>query len=154
MVGAFKARGLQIAGGVPFKLDHEVDSRRLSFRLGLFGLDKMQHVDRTVEKFRAALDAISNKSAVIRLPQTGTRRLECGRCSSRFFVAQEIHRGRPRASTARARKEQHAPAEEKDATDAKAKPHEAGRTTARRPEATSARLQRRDMLDVALAAYR
>ena len=58
MVGAFKAQGLQIAGGVPFKLDHEVDSRRLCFRLGLFGLDKMQHVDRTVEKFRAALDAI------------------------------------------------------------------------------------------------
>ena len=41
-------------------------------------------------------------------------RLECGRCSSnlKFCVAQEIHRGRPQASTARrAREEQHAPAE-------------------------------------------
>lgn len=51
----FAAQGLQIAAGVPLKCDEPADFG--SFRLGLFGLDKLQNVDRTV-KYLA--DAIEN----------------------------------------------------------------------------------------------
>ena len=40
------AQGLQIAAGVPLQCDEPADFR--SFRIGLFGLDKLQNVDRTV----------------------------------------------------------------------------------------------------------
>jgi len=66
MVGAFKAQGLQIAGGVPFKLGEEkiLDARKVTFRLGLFGLDKLQNVQGTIRTFERALDSIiaSSKS--------------------------------------------------------------------------------------------
>ena len=52
----FMAHGMQIAAGVPLKCDEPADFQ--TFRLGLFGLDKLQHVDRTVEKFDAVLGKI------------------------------------------------------------------------------------------------
>ncbi len=52
----FAAEGLQIAAGVPLRCD-EPDSFR-TFRLGLFGLDKLGNVDRTVDTLAAALDRV------------------------------------------------------------------------------------------------
>ncbi|MEM9774458.1 MAG: aminotransferase class V-fold PLP-dependent enzyme [Chloroflexota bacterium] len=53
----FAAVGMQIAAGVPLAID-EPDSFQ-SFRLGLFGLDKLMNVDRTVKKFEEAISQIS-----------------------------------------------------------------------------------------------
>ena len=50
----FLERGLQIAAGVPLMCDEGPDYR--SFRIGLFGLDKLQHVDRTVAHLAVALE--------------------------------------------------------------------------------------------------
>jgi len=52
---AFAAQGLQIAAGVPLACDEPADFR--TFRVGLFGLDKLKNVDRTVATFERALDA-------------------------------------------------------------------------------------------------
>jgi len=52
---AFAAQGLQIAPGVPLACDEPADFK--SFRIGLFGLDKLKHVDRTVATFERALNA-------------------------------------------------------------------------------------------------
>jgi aspartate aminotransferase-like enzyme len=49
------ARGLQIAAGVPLQCDEGPDFR--SFRIGLFGLDKLEDVDGTVQRLTTALDA-------------------------------------------------------------------------------------------------
>lgn len=54
---AFKEQGLQVAAGVPLHCD-EPDGFS-TFRLGLFGLDKLDDVDGTVSRFAAALDAIA-----------------------------------------------------------------------------------------------
>jgi aspartate aminotransferase-like enzyme len=53
---AWADQGLQIAAGVPLACDEGADFR--SFRIGLFGLDKLQHIDRTVAAFERALDAL------------------------------------------------------------------------------------------------
>jgi aspartate aminotransferase-like enzyme len=50
---AFAALGLQIAAGVPLSVGEPADFR--SFRIGLFGLDKLKNVDRTVESLDHAL---------------------------------------------------------------------------------------------------
>ena len=50
----FLELGLQIAAGVPLMCD-EPESFR-TFRLGLFGLDKLQNIDRTVATLSDALD--------------------------------------------------------------------------------------------------
>jgi len=52
----FKAQGLQIAAGVPLHCD-EPESFS-TFRMGLFGLDKLGDVDGTVARLEAALDAM------------------------------------------------------------------------------------------------
>jgi aspartate aminotransferase-like enzyme len=52
----FAALGLQIAAGVPLQCDEPDDFQ--TFRLGLFGLDKLQDVDRTVKLLKNALDEI------------------------------------------------------------------------------------------------
>jgi len=49
----FIAQGLQTAAGVPLMCDEPADFR--SFRVGLFGLDKLQHIDRTVQRLEEAL---------------------------------------------------------------------------------------------------
>jgi len=48
--------GLQIAAGVPLRCDEPDDFQ--TFRLGLFGLDKLQNIDRTVAKLEEALNQI------------------------------------------------------------------------------------------------
>jgi aspartate aminotransferase-like enzyme len=53
----FAAQGLQIAAGVPLMCDEPTDFR--SFRIGLFGLDKIGNVDRTVANLEQALDAMA-----------------------------------------------------------------------------------------------
>ena len=52
----FATAGLQVAAGVPLQCDEPADYK--TFRLGLFGLDKLHDVDRTVATLEAALDAI------------------------------------------------------------------------------------------------
>ncbi len=52
----FKELGMQIAAGVPLRCDEPEDFQ--TFRIGLFGLDKLQNVDRTVDKFEAVLKQI------------------------------------------------------------------------------------------------
>jgi len=52
----FLAQGLQIAAGVPLQCDEPADFR--SFRIGLFGLDKLRNVDRTVQTLEQALDTL------------------------------------------------------------------------------------------------
>lgn len=47
------AQGLQIAAGVPLECDEGPDFR--SFRVGLFGLDKLAHIERTVSHLEQAL---------------------------------------------------------------------------------------------------
>ena len=49
----FMDAGLQIAAGVPLQCDEPEDFQ--TFRLGLFGLDKLQNIDRTVQKLDDAL---------------------------------------------------------------------------------------------------
>jgi len=53
--GKFRAAGLQIAAGVPLQCDEPDDFK--TFRIGLFGLDKLHDIDRTVASLEAALDA-------------------------------------------------------------------------------------------------
>jgi aspartate aminotransferase-like enzyme len=52
----FLALGLQTAAGVPLQCDEPADF--MSFRIGLFGLDKWHHVERTVGQLAQALDKI------------------------------------------------------------------------------------------------
>mgnify|MGYP001390397494 CR=1 FL=1 len=52
----FLAEGLQTAAGVPLQCDEPADF--MSFRVGLFGLEKWHHVDRTVGQLAAALDRL------------------------------------------------------------------------------------------------
>ena len=52
----FLPLGLQIAAGVPLMCDEGEDFR--SFRLGLFGLDKLQDIDSTVARLESALDQL------------------------------------------------------------------------------------------------
>jgi len=52
----FLAEGLQTAAGVPLQCDEGSDF--MTFRVGLFGLEKWHHVDRTVAQLAAALDHI------------------------------------------------------------------------------------------------
>ena len=53
----FLALGLQTAAGVPLQCDEPADFR--SFRIGLFGLEKWHHVDRTVQQLAHALEAVA-----------------------------------------------------------------------------------------------
>ena len=52
----FLAEGLQTAAGVPLQCDEGADF--MSFRVGLFGLEKWHHVNRTVAHLTAALDRL------------------------------------------------------------------------------------------------
>jgi hypothetical protein len=52
----FVAAGLQIAAGVPLACDEPADF--MSFRLGLFGLDKWADVAAAVRRLDAAFDAV------------------------------------------------------------------------------------------------
>ena len=52
----FAAVGVQSAAGVPLQCDEPADFK--TFRLGLFGLDKLHNVERTVANLQNALDQI------------------------------------------------------------------------------------------------
>lgn len=52
----FRDIGFQIAAGVPLRCDEPEGFQ--TFRLGLFGLDKLKNVDRTVDTLSRALDAV------------------------------------------------------------------------------------------------
>ena len=56
----FLGQGLQTAAGVPLQCDEGADFQ--TFRVGLFGLEKLHNIERTVKHLEAALDRI--------LPQT------------------------------------------------------------------------------------
>jgi len=78
----FAAAGLQIAAGVPLRCN-EPDGFR-TFRLGLFGLDKLANVDRTVGTFASALEQIhamggNPLSGVSRPPPRPSRAVESSR---------------------------------------------------------------------------
>jgi len=57
----FIALGMQTAAGVPLQCDERSDFR--TFRLGLFGLEKLAHVDRTVGHLVSALEKITEAEA-------------------------------------------------------------------------------------------
>jgi aspartate aminotransferase-like enzyme len=52
----FRAEGLQIAAGVPLQVGEGAEFK--TFRLGLFGLDKLKDVDATVARLKRAVDAV------------------------------------------------------------------------------------------------
>ncbi|PLX72247.1 MAG: aminotransferase [Azoarcus sp.] len=52
----FAAVGVQSAAGVPLQCDEPADFK--TFRLGLFGLDKLHNVERTVASLKQALDQL------------------------------------------------------------------------------------------------
>jgi aspartate aminotransferase-like enzyme len=52
----FLALGLQTAAGVPLQCDEGPDFR--TFRLGLFGLDKLHNPQRSIQHLRQALDQL------------------------------------------------------------------------------------------------
>ena len=52
----FMAEGLQIAAGVPLQCDEPENFR--TFRIGLFGLDKLHNIDQTVSHLNSALENI------------------------------------------------------------------------------------------------
>jgi aspartate aminotransferase-like enzyme len=53
----FLGQGLQTAAGVPLQCDEPADF--MSFRVGLFGLEKLHNIDRTVAYLATALDQIA-----------------------------------------------------------------------------------------------
>ena len=57
----FIALGLQTAAGVPLQCDERPDFR--TFRIGLFGLEKLAHVDRTLGHLAGALEKITEAEA-------------------------------------------------------------------------------------------
>jgi aspartate aminotransferase-like enzyme len=52
----FMGQGLQIAAGVPLQCDEPADFR--TFRIGLFGLDKLHNIERSVQTLATALERI------------------------------------------------------------------------------------------------
>jgi aspartate aminotransferase-like enzyme len=58
---SFIAQGLQTAAGVPLQCDEGSDFQ--TFRIGLFGLEKLHHVDRTVAHLEQALGRMASTAA-------------------------------------------------------------------------------------------
>ena len=56
MMGKFKEQGMQIAMGVPWRIDEP--HNMFTFRMGLFGLDKLRDIDGTVSIMRTGLDKV------------------------------------------------------------------------------------------------
>ncbi len=59
IVGRFAGAGLQVAGAVALMCDEPDDYQ--AFRIGLFGLDKLEHIDRTVERLEHALERLERE---------------------------------------------------------------------------------------------
>ena len=60
LVKKVKAQGVQLAAGVPWMLDEK--EGLVTFRVGLFGLDKIKDVDWTVWTLESALDGALPKA--------------------------------------------------------------------------------------------
>ena len=58
----FIALGLQTAAGVPLQCDERADFR--TFRIGLFGLEKLTHIERTLGHLETAMEHITEAEAV------------------------------------------------------------------------------------------
>lgn len=56
----FATQGLQAAAGVPLQCDEGENYR--SFRIGLFGLDKLHHIKRTVDNLEQVINRVLNTS--------------------------------------------------------------------------------------------
>jgi len=52
----FSSLGMQIAAGVPLQVGEGPEFK--TFRLGLFGLDKLMNVEATVERLRVVVDQV------------------------------------------------------------------------------------------------
>ena len=61
---AFLGQGLQTAAGVPLQCDEPADFK--TFRIGLFGLEKLHHAERTVANLETALAKILAKKPAAR----------------------------------------------------------------------------------------
>jgi len=59
----FLAAGLQVASGVPLQCDEPADF--MTFRIGLFGLEKLHNVDRTVASLATALAEIGLREGIL-----------------------------------------------------------------------------------------
>jgi len=55
MFNKFKKQGMQVALGVPFQLD---EKNNQTFRIGLFGIDKIYDIPKTVARLESAVDKI------------------------------------------------------------------------------------------------
>jgi alanine-glyoxylate transaminase/serine-glyoxylate transaminase/serine-pyruvate transaminase len=60
MMNRFKEQGLQIAMGVPWKIDEPEGLK--TFRIGLFGLDKLADIEGTTKTMEVALDKVLEES--------------------------------------------------------------------------------------------
>jgi aspartate aminotransferase-like enzyme len=58
----FLALGLQTAAGVPLQCDEPADF--MTFRIGLFGLEKLHHIERSLGHLSSALDQLGFKEKV------------------------------------------------------------------------------------------
>jgi aspartate aminotransferase-like enzyme len=58
---AFLSEGLQTAAGVPLMCDEPADFK--TFRVGLFGLEKLGHIERSVAALEHALVRILSRQA-------------------------------------------------------------------------------------------
>lgn len=68
MMNKFKHHGLQIAMGVPWRIN-EPDGLK-TFRIGLFGLDKMDDIDQTLNVMEHALDQVLTETGhIIPIPK-------------------------------------------------------------------------------------
>lgn len=54
---AFAAQGIQVAAGVPLECGESAAFK--TFRIGLFGMDKLMHPERTVDNLKRGLDALA-----------------------------------------------------------------------------------------------
>lgn len=52
----FAHHGLQIAAGVPLQCDEPADFQ--TFRIGLFGLEKLRNIERTISTLEQAVDEV------------------------------------------------------------------------------------------------
>jgi len=58
IVSKFVAAGVQVAAGVPLMCDEGENFR--AFRIGLFGLDKLHHPERTLDGLTTALAKVKD----------------------------------------------------------------------------------------------
>ena len=61
MFAKFKSKGFQIAAGVPFMINEPAGNN--TFRIGLFGLDKIMNKDNCINTLEPTLDEILRENA-------------------------------------------------------------------------------------------